>query len=150
MMTGTFFSGRNCQNQKLTQQHNPPDRRLELFFSGRNRQNYDRKKKCQSTVSFFSSCNNDRAPARQTTVSFFSGRNKNFLPQQKTCQFPARTKNWHNSRTRQTDDYRLVWATLKTIASSAILDLWKFLSYRFTGEPPCYFGINRKLMKRPS
>jgi hypothetical protein len=25
------------QNQKLTQQHNPPDRRLELFFSGRNK-----------------------------------------------------------------------------------------------------------------
>ena len=32
----------------------PPDRRLYLFFSGRN---------------------NNRAPARQTTVSFFSGRN---------------------------------------------------------------------------
>ncbi len=45
--------------------------------------------------------------------------------------------------------YRLVWATLKSIASSAILDLWKFLSYRFTIKPPCYFGINRKLMKRP-
>ena len=39
------------QNQKLIQQHNPPDRRLYLFFSGRNRQN--------------------RAPNRQTTVSFF-------------------------------------------------------------------------------
>jgi hypothetical protein len=25
------------RNQKLTQQHNPPDRRLELFFSGRNK-----------------------------------------------------------------------------------------------------------------
>ncbi len=45
--------------------------------------------------------------------------------------------------------YRLVWATLKTIASSAILDLWKFLSYPFTVKPPYYFGINRKLMKRP-
>ena len=32
MTTGTFFSGRNRQNQKLTQQHNPPDRRLELLF----------------------------------------------------------------------------------------------------------------------
>ncbi len=46
------------------------------FFSGRNRQNYDRKKKVpvvcrQTTVSFFSGRNNDRAPARQTTVSFF-------------------------------------------------------------------------------
>ncbi len=30
--TGTFFSSRNRQNQKLTQQHNPPDRQLELFF----------------------------------------------------------------------------------------------------------------------
>ncbi len=47
------------------------------------------------------------------------------------------------------NSYRLVWATLKSIASSAILDLWKILSYRFTVEPPCYFGINRKLMKRP-
>ncbi len=28
--------------------------------------------------------------------------------------------------------YRLVWARLKTITSSAILDLWNFLSYRFT------------------
>ncbi len=46
-------------------------------------------------------------------------------------------------------EYRLVWATLKTIASSAILDLWKFSSYRFTVQLPCYFGINRKLMKRP-
>ncbi len=27
------------QSQKLTQQHNPPDRRLYLFFSGRNCQN---------------------------------------------------------------------------------------------------------------
>ncbi len=45
--------------------------------------------------------------------------------------------------------YRLVWAMLKTIASSTILDLWKFLSYHFTMKPPCYFGINRKLMKRP-
>ena len=32
--------------------------------------------------------------------------------------------------------YRLGWATLKTIASSAILDLWKFLSYRFTLNHP--------------
>ncbi len=45
--------------------------------------------------------------------------------------------------------YCLVWAMLKTIASSAILDLWKFLTYRFTVELPCYFSINRKLMKRP-
>ena len=45
--------------------------------------------------------------------------------------------------------YRLVWATLKTIASSAILDLEKFLSYPFTANPPCYFSTNRKLMKRP-
>ena len=49
-----FFSGRN-QNfpplQKKIQQHNPSDRRLYLFFSGRNRQN--------------------RALNRQTTVSFF-------------------------------------------------------------------------------
>ena len=44
--------------------------------------------------------------------------------------------------------YRLVWATLKTDASSAILDL-KFFSYCLTWEPPCYFGINRKLMKKP-
>jgi hypothetical protein len=41
-------------------------------------------------------------------------------------------------------------ATLKTIASSDILDLRNFLSYRFAAEPPCYFGTNRKLMKRPS
>ncbi len=46
--------------------------------------------------------------------------------------------------------YRLVWAMLKTIASSDILDLWNFLSYHFAAEPPCYFGTNRKLMKRPS
>ena len=69
------------QNQKLIQQHNPPDRRLYLFFSGRNRQN--------------------RAPIRQTTVPFFSpvvmylffsGRNENFPPQQKYCQFPTTRK----------------------------------------------------------
>ncbi len=48
-------------------------------------------------VSFFSGRNNDCAPARQTIVSFFSGRNENFPPQQKNCQFPARTKNSHNT-----------------------------------------------------
>ncbi len=46
------------------------------------------------------------------------------------------------------DWYHLVWATLKTDTSSAILDL-QFFSYHFTAKPPCYFGINRKLMKRP-
>jgi hypothetical protein len=47
--------------------------------------------------------------------------------------------------------HRLVWATLKTDASSsAILDRWNFLSYCFAAEPPYYFGTNRKLMKRPS
>ncbi len=46
--------------------------------------------------------------------------------------------------------YRLVWATLKTIASSNNLDLWKFLSYCFAAELPCYFGTIRKLMKRSS
>ncbi len=44
--------------------------------------------------------------------------------------------------------YRLVWATLKTIASSNILDLRNFLTYRFAAEPPSYFDTNRKLMKR--
>jgi hypothetical protein len=43
--------------------------------------------------------------------------------------------------------YRLVWGKLKTIASSAILDLKFFLSYHFTAELPCYHGTNRKLMK---
>ncbi len=45
--------------------------------------------------------------------------------------------------------YCLVWATLKTIASSNILDLWNFLTYCFATKPPSYFGTNRKLMKRP-
>ena len=69
------------QNQKLIQQHNPPDRRLYLFFSGRNRQN--------------------RAPIRQTTVSFFSGRNVSFF-------FPVVMKiSRHNKKTANfppTDD----------------------------------------------
>jgi hypothetical protein len=42
----------------------PPDRRLELFFSGRNN---DRAPARQTTRTFFSGRNNDRAPARQTT-----------------------------------------------------------------------------------
>ncbi len=75
---------------------------VSFFFSGRNRQNCAPNR--QTTVSFFSGRNNDRAPARQTSVSFFSGRNKNFPPHQKNCQFPARTKNWHNSTTRHTGD----------------------------------------------
>ncbi len=53
------------------QQHNLPDRRLYLFFSGRNCQN--RAPNRQTTVSFFSGRNRqNRAPNRQTTVSFFS------------------------------------------------------------------------------
>ncbi len=55
---------------------------------------------------------------------------------------------WHLV-VREAGSYRLVWATLKTDASSAILDLKFFLLYRFAAEPPCYFGTNRKLMKRP-
>jgi hypothetical protein len=60
----------------------------------------------------------------------------------KTLGAPLRLSSWEQT-------YRLVWATLTTIASSAILDLWKFLSYHFTVKLPCYFGINRKLIKRP-
>ncbi len=55
----------------------PPDRRLELFFSGRNN---DRAPARQTTKPFVSGCNNDRAPARQTTRTFFSGRNNDCAP----------------------------------------------------------------------
>ncbi len=44
--------------------------------------------------------------------------------------------------------YRLVWAEPKTIATSAIFYLIKFLLYHFTIEPPCFDGTNRKLLKR--
>ncbi len=44
--------------------------------------------------------------------------------------------------------YRLVWATPETIATSAILYLIKFLSYHLTVEPLCFYGTNRKLLKR--
>jgi hypothetical protein len=62
------------------------------------------------------------------------------LPQRKNKEL------WQPKESRTVLQYRLVWATLKTIASSASL---KFLSYRFTVKLPCYFGINRKLIKRP-
>ena len=93
-----FFSSRN-QNflplQKIIQQHNPSDRRLYLFFSGRNRQN--RAPNRQTTVSFFFPVIIARTahPSDRRlylffsgrNVSFFSGRNENFPPQQKNCQF---------------------------------------------------------------
>jgi hypothetical protein len=44
--------------------------------------------------------------------------------------------------------YCLVWAEPNTIATSAILYLIKFLSYHFTVKPPCFYGTNRKLLKR--
>ena len=44
--------------------------------------------------------------------------------------------------------YGLFWAEPKTIATSAILYLIKFVSYHFTVEPPCFYGTNRKLLKR--
>ncbi len=48
---------------------NTPERRLELFFSGRNN---DRLPARQTTGTFvFSGRNNDSAPARQTTGTFF-------------------------------------------------------------------------------
>ena len=87
MTTGTFFSSRNRQNQKLTTcqtddwnfffpvviaRTNLPDRRLELFFP------------------VVIARTKNRQPARQTTGTFFiSGRNR---------------QN-HNSTTRQTDDW---------------------------------------------
>jgi hypothetical protein len=42
--------------------------------------------------------------------------------------------------------YRLVWAEPKTIATSTILYLIKFVSYHFTLEPPCFYSTNRKLL----
>ncbi len=52
-------------------------------------------------------------PARQTTGTFyFSGPNENFPPQQKNCQFPARTKNWH---TRQTDNWNFFFPVVMKI-----------------------------------
>ncbi len=47
---------------------------------------------------------------KKMTRTFFSGRNKLFPPQQKNCLFPARTKNWHNSTTRQTDNCNFVFS----------------------------------------
>jgi hypothetical protein len=44
--------------------------------------------------------------------------------------------------------YPLVWAEPKTIANSAILYVIKFVLYHFTVEPPCFYGINRKPLKR--
>ncbi len=44
--------------------------------------------------------------------------------------------------------YRLVWAEPKTIATSAILYLIKFVLYHFPVKPPCFYGTNRKPLKR--
>jgi hypothetical protein len=44
--------------------------------------------------------------------------------------------------------YRLVRAEPKTIATSAILYLIKLVLYHFTVKPPCFYGINKKLLKR--
>ncbi len=44
--------------------------------------------------------------------------------------------------------YPLVWAEPKTIATSTILDLIKFVLYHFTMKTPCFHGTNRKLLKR--
>ncbi len=44
--------------------------------------------------------------------------------------------------------YPLIWAEPKTIATSAILYLIKFVSYHFTVKPPCFYGTNRNPLKR--
>ncbi len=78
----------------------PPDRRLELFFSGRNNDRAParqttriffssivlRTNQCgMTTRTFFSGRNNDRAPARQTTRTFiFSSRNNDRAPARQT------------------------------------------------------------------
>ena len=54
--------------------------------------------------------------------------NLDFL-QVKKSEMTGKTKKYYMSL------YRLVWATLKTDASSAILDL-KIFSYRFTAKLP--------------
>ena len=93
--------------KKLTRS---PDRRLKLFFfpvvMKISRQN-------KKTANFPPERKTD-TPARQTTGTFlFSGRNENFPPQQKNCQFPARTKNWH---TRQTDDWNFFFPVVMKIS----------------------------------
>ncbi len=47
-------------------------------------------------------------------------------------------------------EYCLVWATLKTDARAALFETFKIF-YRIVLQQklPCYFGINRKLIKRP-
>ncbi len=74
----------------------PPDRQLELFFSGRNNHRAPARQTTRTfffpvviTIAhppdrrlepFFSGRNNDRAPARRTTRTIFSGRNNNCAP----------------------------------------------------------------------
>jgi hypothetical protein len=102
--TGTFFSGRNKTfppqqknwNNCTTVLYTKYVRNTKNYFPPelKNKLNIPPEPKTDTTAQ----------PARQMTRTFFSGLNKTFPPQQKNCLFPARTKNWHNSTTRQTDD----------------------------------------------